>query len=254
MPASKSAVQVYYNSSRPAQLHADAYTRGNQIYLGAGQEHCLSHELGHVLQQQQRSVPITEKMNGVGVNTDERLEQGADRLGASIGSQTKLSMQASYDTNQGVSETSSSSPVQMKMSLPWKRKSQKQAASGRTAVPGQVITEGSSDAEKALMARFSGTANMTSTSNAYTQVPLPPAPAPAAVPAAAPAANVSPSRQNIMDSFAQLHAYWKANSKMPASATTGRRRPRVQAPVKPSGGRRIINFFKNLGRESGSGK
>src|SRR4051794_24734080 len=50
---SLAGVQVHYNSPRPAQLQAAAYTEGSAIELGPGQEPHLAHEAWHVVQQQQ---------------------------------------------------------------------------------------------------------------------------------------------------------------------------------------------------------
>ena len=44
-------VSVHYNSDKPVQYDALAYTQGNDVYLGPGQEKHLGHELGHVIQQ-----------------------------------------------------------------------------------------------------------------------------------------------------------------------------------------------------------
>ena len=52
-------VQVHYNSDKPAQLQALAYTQGTQIYVGPGQEQHLPHELGHVIQQKSRKMHPT---------------------------------------------------------------------------------------------------------------------------------------------------------------------------------------------------
>lgn len=74
-------VRVHYNSSRPAQLGAYAYTQGSQVYIGPGQERHLEHELGHVIQQKRGLVKADGYMNGVPVNRDPGLERAAD-LGA----------------------------------------------------------------------------------------------------------------------------------------------------------------------------
>lgn len=73
-------VRIHYNSERPAALQALAYTQGSQVYLGQGQEHCLPHELGHVVQQKLGVVRANASINGLAANTDERLEQEADRM------------------------------------------------------------------------------------------------------------------------------------------------------------------------------
>lgn len=72
-------VRVHYNSSRPAQLGAYAYTQGNQVYIGPGQERHLEHELGHVIQQKQGIVKADGYINGVPVNRDPGLERAADQ-------------------------------------------------------------------------------------------------------------------------------------------------------------------------------
>lgn len=74
-------VRVHYNSSRPAQLGAYAYTQGSQVYIGPGQERYLEHELGHVVQQKCGLVKADGYINGVPINRDPGLERAAD-LGA----------------------------------------------------------------------------------------------------------------------------------------------------------------------------
>ena len=74
-------VKVHYNSSMPGLVDAEAYTRGDDIFLGPGQERHLPHELGHVVQQRRGSVPTTERLAGMAANTDPALEHEADMLG-----------------------------------------------------------------------------------------------------------------------------------------------------------------------------
>lgn len=71
-------VRVHYNSDKPAQLQALAYTQGNQVYVAPGQEKHLSHELGHVVQQKQGRVKPVFSMHGMQVNDDKLLEIEAD--------------------------------------------------------------------------------------------------------------------------------------------------------------------------------
>jgi len=73
-------VRVHYNSDRPAQLQALAYTQGTQVYIGPGQERSLPHELGHVIQQMTSPVSATGFVNGFAVNDDPVLEAQADAL------------------------------------------------------------------------------------------------------------------------------------------------------------------------------
>jgi hypothetical protein len=75
-------VRVHYNSGVPAGVGALASTRGLDIDLGPGQEHHLSHEAWHVVQQMQGRVKPTVQAKGLPVNADERLEREADRMGA----------------------------------------------------------------------------------------------------------------------------------------------------------------------------
>ena len=74
-------VRVHYNSSKPAQLQALAYTQGTEIHVGPGQERHLPHEAWHVVQQMQGRVKPTMQMKGVQINDDEGLEREADAMG-----------------------------------------------------------------------------------------------------------------------------------------------------------------------------
>jgi hypothetical protein len=71
-------VRVHYNSDKPAQLQALAYTQGNEVHIAPGQEKHLGHELGHVVQQKQGRVQPTTQLQGVNVNDNEGLEREAD--------------------------------------------------------------------------------------------------------------------------------------------------------------------------------
>ncbi|MCM1538847.1 MAG: DUF4157 domain-containing protein [bacterium] len=76
-------VRVHYHSEMPKRLDALAYTQGNQVYIGPGQERHLPHELGHVVQQKQGKVYANARHeSGVPMNTDRRLEREADEIGA----------------------------------------------------------------------------------------------------------------------------------------------------------------------------
>ena len=76
-------VRVHYNSSKPAQLQALAYTQRTDIHVAPGQEKHLPHEAWHVIQQKQGRVQPTFQMKemGVRVNDDAKLEQEADEMG-----------------------------------------------------------------------------------------------------------------------------------------------------------------------------
>ena len=62
-------VKVHYNSSKPAQLNAHAYTQGTEIHLAPGQERHLAHEAWHVVQQAQGRVSPTGRSH-IGLNQD----------------------------------------------------------------------------------------------------------------------------------------------------------------------------------------
>ncbi len=65
------SIRVHYNSSRPAEVQALAYTQGTEIHVGPGQEQHLPHEAWHVVQQMQGRVQPTMQMKGAAIN-DER--------------------------------------------------------------------------------------------------------------------------------------------------------------------------------------
>ncbi len=72
-------VRVHYSSDKPARLGALAYTQGNEVYMGPGQERHLSHELGHVVQQKAGRVRPTGWIGGLPLNDQPELEREADR-------------------------------------------------------------------------------------------------------------------------------------------------------------------------------
>lgn len=82
-------VKVHFNSPRPAQLHALAYTQGTDIHVAPGQEKHLPHEAWHVVQQKQHRVKPTMQMMDVSVNDDTALEHEADVMGAKAAVQGK---------------------------------------------------------------------------------------------------------------------------------------------------------------------
>jgi hypothetical protein len=53
-------VRVEYNSAKPAQLNALAYTQGTDIHVAPGQQKHLPHEAWHVAQQARASEPVTQ--------------------------------------------------------------------------------------------------------------------------------------------------------------------------------------------------
>lgn len=74
-------VAVHYNSARPAQLGAAAYTQGTDIHVAPGEERHLAHEAWHVVQQKQGRVRATMQLKGEAVNDDAALEREADVMG-----------------------------------------------------------------------------------------------------------------------------------------------------------------------------
>jgi hypothetical protein len=74
-------VRVHYNSSKPAELQALAYTQGTDIHLAPGQEQHLPHETWHVVQQKQGRVRPMAQIKRIAINDDEGLETEADGMG-----------------------------------------------------------------------------------------------------------------------------------------------------------------------------
>ena len=93
-------VRVHYNSPKPAELQALAYTQGNQIFVGPGQERHLPHEAWHVVQQKLGRVRPTTQVDGAAVNDDPVLESEAEQMGrqAATTIQTKTDPQQTPKT------------------------------------------------------------------------------------------------------------------------------------------------------------
>lgn len=79
-----SDVRVRYNSNRPAQLGALAYTKGREIELAPGEQRQLPHEAWHVVQQAEGRVDPTHRAEGHAINDHAELEQEADAMGAKL--------------------------------------------------------------------------------------------------------------------------------------------------------------------------
>jgi hypothetical protein len=75
-------VKVHYNSAKPAQLQALAYTQGTDIHMGPGQDRHLPHEAWHVVQQKQGRVKPAFQIKDVAINNDQDLEREADTMGS----------------------------------------------------------------------------------------------------------------------------------------------------------------------------
>ena len=79
-------VKVHYNSPKPAQLQAHAYTQGSNIHVAPQQEKHVAHEAWHVVQQKQGRVAPTGKVGGMPLNDSPSLEREADVMGAKANS------------------------------------------------------------------------------------------------------------------------------------------------------------------------
>lgn len=77
-------VRVHYNSSKPTQLKALAYTQGADIHVASGQEKHLAHEAWHVVQQKQGRVHPSTQLQGINMNDNEELEKEADVMGNEV--------------------------------------------------------------------------------------------------------------------------------------------------------------------------
>lgn len=103
-------VSVHYNSAKPAQVQALAYTQGTDIHVGPGAEKHLPHEAWHVVQQKQGRVTPRVKLNDdLSLNDDAGLENEADRMG------TKALNHSTVETSDPLIETpsaSSAAPIQ----------------------------------------------------------------------------------------------------------------------------------------------
>ncbi len=74
-------VKVHYNSPKPPDIQALAYTKGTNIHVAPGQEKHLPHEAWHVVQQKQGRVMPTMQLKKEQVNDDSALEREADTMG-----------------------------------------------------------------------------------------------------------------------------------------------------------------------------
>ncbi|BDS09676.1 C2 family cysteine protease [Aureispira anguillae] len=74
-----SNVRVHYNSDKPAEVGALAYTKGMDIYISTGNEKYLEHELWHVIQQIKGEAKATGEINGEKIDTRKDIEDKADQ-------------------------------------------------------------------------------------------------------------------------------------------------------------------------------
>ena len=71
-------VRVHHDSHEPAKYNADAFACGSDIFLEAGKENLLPHEITHVAQQKKGLVHPTKWIAGMPLNTSSELERAAD--------------------------------------------------------------------------------------------------------------------------------------------------------------------------------
>ncbi|MDQ1252981.1 MAG: hypothetical protein QG646_2123 [Euryarchaeota archaeon] len=76
-----SGVRVHYNSPKPPQINALAYTQGQEIHVAPGQEKHVPHEAWHAVQQMQERVKPTGEVGGMPLNDSMTLESEADSMG-----------------------------------------------------------------------------------------------------------------------------------------------------------------------------
>ncbi len=150
-----SDVRVHTNSPKPARLNALAYTQGNQIYLGPGQERYLPHEAWHAVQQKQGRVRATRQMiEKVAVNDEVRLEGEADRMGDSaVKTGTALVTDVDHRSADPLSAQSSAGLIH---EAPGRRDEpaavgSRTLARGREVVLGRDTTQAESNAGHALI-------------------------------------------------------------------------------------------------------
>lgn len=119
-------VRVHYNSSKPANLQALAYTQGTDIHVAPGEERHLPHEAWHVVQQKLGRVKPTTQVAGEAVNDSQLLESEADNMG---NQSLKMNAHASDAHNMAASHATHQIPVQ--------RASFKKGAPIQTKPPGE---------------------------------------------------------------------------------------------------------------------
>ncbi|NTX40554.1 DUF4157 domain-containing protein [Myxococcus sp. CA033] len=112
-------VRVHYNSTRPAQLQALAYTQGADIHVGPGQEQHLPHEAWHVVQQKQGRVTPTRDFNGAPVNDSPALESEAQVMGDRATLQPMMAGSLHEPPVQRMTGTQGAAPIQLMRVVRW---------------------------------------------------------------------------------------------------------------------------------------
>jgi hypothetical protein len=85
-----SDVKIHTNSQKASKIGAHAFAQGNDVHFAQGKfdpntktgKQLIGHELSHVVQQRNGEVKPNVQMKGLGINTDDRLENEADKQGA----------------------------------------------------------------------------------------------------------------------------------------------------------------------------
>ena len=93
-----SPVRVHYNSPKPKQIGALAYTQGTNIHIGPGQQKHLPHEGWHAVQQMQGRVRPTIQKKGMAINDEVHLEHEADLMGVKAAHYSGLSVRSGDKT------------------------------------------------------------------------------------------------------------------------------------------------------------
>jgi hypothetical protein len=109
-------VMVHYNSPKPADVQALAYTQGTDIHVASGQEKHLPHEAWHIVQQKQGRVKPSFKLkNGIAINDSPNLEREADIMGSKANTIShKVHRKATTESNSLVqSPITTNSPQQL---------------------------------------------------------------------------------------------------------------------------------------------
>lgn len=104
-------VKVHYNSDKPRQMQALAYTQAEHVYVAPGQERHLGHELGHIVQQRRGQVHATGRLNGQAVNDSPVLEHEADVMASQA---AHLNDESKIVQNKGI-QNHVDAPVQRKV-------------------------------------------------------------------------------------------------------------------------------------------
>ncbi len=141
-------VRVDYYSDKPARVNALAYTQGNRVFIGPGQERHLGHELGHVVQQKLGMVQSTGMVGGLAYNDSPRLEREADRIAV----QSKyVAISGENNREARLVTAGENTPVQRKIGMEFQtfegEWNIKKLKSGRTTSQAEVRGKDSSDKE-----------------------------------------------------------------------------------------------------------